>query len=98
MNSKNKLLLLFLGIALNGTSQLDKKSTPKLIPTNQERYKIDFELKNYVFIDGDSSILNQLKISDYESFRLLDENKEIFIPTINQTLILYPLNNPNKEF
>ncbi len=79
-------------------AQTEKKAAVLIIPTNQERYQIDYELKDYVFIDGDSSILNQLNLDNYEQYRFLNENNEIFITAINQTLVLYPIINPNKGF
>lgn len=79
-------------------SQTGKYQQEIHIMSMKERYDYDYKLKNYEFIDGDSSILDLINIDLYEPQRLLEENIEIYISEINQTLILYPMNNPRKGF
>jgi hypothetical protein len=63
--------------------------TPAHIPTNKERYKDDYELKNFIFIDGDSSILNSIDLTQYESFRQKNQDVEIELNSLQTTLILF---------
>jgi hypothetical protein len=44
--------------------QTERKMTPVRIPTNIQRYQDDYELKNYDFEDGDSSVLNSIDLDD----------------------------------
>ncbi len=66
-------------------------------PTNIERYKVDYELKDYNFINGDSTILMQLNLKEIESFRNIsgNENIEIKDPNTGLIIILYPNKNIN---
>lgn len=79
--------------------QTERKMTPVHSPTNIERYQDDYELKNYTFVDGDSSILNSIDLDDYESLRQMDQNIEIDI-VLNgtpQMLIIYAVTNLRKK-
>jgi len=69
------------------------------IPTNIQRYQDDYELKNYTFVDGDSSILNSIQLDEYESLRQMDQNIEIDIALngIPQKLIIYAIRNVRKK-
>lgn len=95
---KNTTLLFVLLFSFNGFSQTDKYKKEIVILSMQDRYDYDYKLKDYVFVDGDSSILDLINIDQYEPQRHQTENVEIFLPNINQTLILYPMINPRKGF
>lgn len=95
---KNTTLLFVLLLPFYGFSQTDKYKKDIYIITMQDRYEYDYKLKDYNFIDGDSTILDLINIDLYEPQRHLTENVEIFLPVINQTLILFPMNNPRKGF
>lgn len=88
---------LFLGSFAFG--QTERKMTPVHSPTNIERYQDDYELKNYTFVDGDSSILNSIQLDEYESLRQMDQNIEIdiVINDIPQKLIIYAIRNIRKK-
>lgn len=79
--------------------QTDRKMTQVHIPTNIQRYQDDYELKNYTFVDGDSSILNSIQLDEYESLRQMDQNIEIDIALngIPQKLIIYAIRNVRKK-
>ena len=59
------------------------------LPTNTERYGIDYCLKNYTFNNADSSILETIPLHEYEHLRSNDTDVEIFDPVSGQTLILF---------
>ena len=79
--------------------QKERKMTPVHIPSNIERYQDDYELRNYTFVDGDSSILNSIQLDEYESLRQMDQNIEIdiVINDIPQKLIIYAIKNVRKK-
>jgi hypothetical protein len=77
--------------------QTERKMTPVRIPTNIQRYQDDYELKNYDFEDGDSSVLNSIDLKQYESFRQLNENVEIVLDFIHTTLILYSVDSVGRR-
>lgn len=77
--------------------QTERKMTPVHSPSNIERYQDDYELKNYTFVDGDSSILNSIQLDEYESLRQMDQNIEIDLTDLNQTLILYSVNSLGRK-
>jgi hypothetical protein len=77
--------------------QTERKMTPVRIPTNIQRYQDDYELKNYDFEDGDSSVLNSIDLKQYESFRQLNEHVEIELNFIHTTLILYSVESVGKR-
>ena len=58
-------------------------------PTNQSLYNLEYELKHYVFSNGDSTILNSINLEDFISDRQQSVDVEIAAPSINQTIILY---------
>ncbi len=62
---------------------------------NKNHHKIDYELKEFDFPNGDSTILTHIDLISLEQFRRLNHDIEFFIPEINQTVILY---STNKSF
>jgi hypothetical protein len=76
-------------ITFIGYSQTQKQAIPISIKTNQQRYKVDYELKDYVFINGDSSLLNSINIDAIEYQRAQSSDIEIFNSDINQIIVLY---------
>ena len=78
------MLITFLGF-----SQTQRQAIPLSTKSNQERYKIEFELKDYVFVNGDSTILNSINIDAYNHQRMQSSNVEIFNSDINQIIVLY---------
>ena len=67
-----RYLYLFIPLLWSSVSfgQTERKMTPIHIPTNIERYQLDYELKDYTFVNGDSSILTLIKMEQYEHLRL----------------------------
>ncbi len=86
-----RYLYLFIPLLWSSVSfgQTERKMTPIHIPTNIERYQDDYELKNYNFVDGDSSILNSIDLDDFESMRQMDHDVEVEIEELQVVLILY---------
>lgn len=86
-----RYLYLFIPLLWSSVSfgQTERKMTPIHIPTNIERYQDDYELKNYHFVDGDSSILNSIDLDDFESMRQMDHDVEVEIEELQVVLILY---------
>ena len=76
-------------ITFAGYSQAQRQAIPLPIKTNQQRYKIEYELKDYVFINGDSTILNSINIEAIEYQRVQSTDIEIFNSDINQIIVLY---------
>ena len=73
-----KILLLtmslcFVSIGWAQTST-DRYMTTELVPSNLERYNIDFKLVDESVIVSDSSILNQIDMINLETFRAQDQN------------------------
>lgn len=100
MKQKILLLGLLLLFASPGYSQNSTEryiSNVPSVPTNIERYKIDYELVDEIHLTEDSLILNQLNLENAENFRL--EN-EIFIHRDENTHLkirLYPINHRTKN-
>ena len=86
-------------ITFAGYSQTQRQAIPLPTKNNQERYKIEYELKDYVFINGDSTILNSINIEAIEYQRVQSTDIEIFNSDINQIIVLYSLDKlvVNKE-
>lgn len=78
-------------VSLVSTAQVPTariQADPEL-PTNIERYGIDYKLKDYSFTSGDSTILESIPLEQYESMRSNESDVEIFDPISGQTLILF---------
>ncbi|MBL1279175.1 MAG: hypothetical protein COA33_002840 [Fluviicola sp.] len=91
---KNALILLTLlifGFMDNLIAQdtKSKGAIPVPPPSNIERYGVDYELKDYVFVNGDSSILNLLDIEYIEYLRSETQNIEVIDATSGVTIILF---------
>lgn len=68
-------------------------------PTNLERYGIDYQLKDYPFLNGDSTVLESIDLSYLEEFRVEDQDVEIIDPSSGLTVILYfEKKNPSTLF
>lgn len=88
---KYYLLTTFICLSLLGYSQ-DKSSKINPIQTevdHRNHYQIDYELKDYIFTNGDRSIVNELNFSDLETYRKDNLDVEIYDETINAIVILY---------
>lgn len=96
-----RYLYLFIPLLWSSVSfgQTERKMTPIHIPTNIERYQLDYELKDYTFVEGDSSILNSIDLDEYESMRQMNQNIEVQIVLNNtpQNLIIYAIINLRKK-
>lgn len=57
--------------------------------SNIERYQLDYELKDFVFVDGDSTILNAINLDAIEQVRLQGDDIEVFDYENDVTIILY---------
>ena len=86
-----RYLYLFISLLWSSVSfgQTERKMTPIHIPTNIERYQDDYELKNYNFVEGDSSILNSIDLDEYESMRQMNHDVEVELEELQVVLILY---------
>jgi hypothetical protein len=71
--------------------QTQKQMTPDLKLSNISRYSIDYELKNQIFLDGDSSILNLINLEQYENLRLQSEDIEIVDASTEKIIILFSI-------
>lgn len=99
-----RYLYLFISLLWSSVSfgQTERKMTPIHIPTNIERYQVDYELKDFTFVDGDSSILTLINLDQLEEQRLRNLDTEIYIPAIEKTIILFSIDKAtlrkNKRF
>ncbi len=59
------------------------------VPSNIERYKVDYEVVNYTFIDGDSTILEQIDLNFLEQFRRPDYDSRVEDPVTGLHVLLY---------
>lgn len=91
-----KLLTAFavmLLIPLLSTAQQGNQTTSTLLTqnntTNIKVYNLDYELIDHVFIDGDSTILNELNISGILHARKYDEDIVITDLQHNVRILLY---------
>lgn len=87
------LVLIFFGThshaQLHTIDQNDRTVKEIDPPNNIERYGIDYELKDYVFNLGDSSILNTIDLNALEQFRNSDSDIEVTDPSTGLTVILF---------
>lgn len=83
-----------------GQSSTSRIATPIPPQSNIERYGIDYEVKNYVFQNGDSTILNSIDLNYLEQFRLENSDAEVVDQTTGLVILLYyesrkkPLKHP----
>ena len=56
---------------------------------NIARYRVDYQLKEYSFTEGDSTILNQLNLASFESLRHDVNDVEIQDEATGLIIILY---------
>jgi hypothetical protein len=67
-------------------------------PDAKDRYGIDYELKDYSFQHGDSTILFQLDLDGLESFRNPNMDVEVIDPNTGLVVILFhELRKPNRS-
>ena len=71
--------------------QTQKRMTSDLKLSNISRYSIDYELKNQLFVDGDSSILNLINLEQYEYLREQSQDIEIFDESTEKIVILFSI-------
>ncbi|MFT6921860.1 MAG: hypothetical protein ACJA1C_000858 [Crocinitomicaceae bacterium] len=92
---KTILALLFFSISLLGYSQLEGLSpntryrAPIQTPNNVERYGIDYELKDYIFSEADSTFINQIDLNALDHLRAQDSDIEVTDPGTGLIVILY---------
>lgn len=89
-----KLLLLATASLLTVTYASSQNSTSRYfstpeIPSNVERYNVDYTLKNYVFVNGDSTILEQIDLASIEHLRSATENVELLDNNTGEIIILF---------
>lgn len=88
------LLTAFLGCSFFSISQTGSLNTTERTaheierPDAVERYKKDYELKDYVF-NGDSTVLYKLNLDYLEQFRETSSKVEVTDPFTNLIVILY---------
>ena len=88
-----RYLYLFIPLLWSSVSfgQTERKMTPIHIPTNIERYQVDYELKDYTFVNGDSSILTLINLEQYEHLRLQNQDVEISDDSTEKIIILFSI-------
>lgn len=88
-----KNLLIVLGICLVGSSLIaQQEQTGKETfqsENNIQRYNLDYELVDYTFVNGDSSILNELNIVGTFHARLINEDLLLTDIQHNVKILLY---------
>ncbi len=90
MKTTTLLLLFILFSSLGFTQNISSRyAVPITPPTPMERYGIDYELKDYIFINGDSTVLNQLDLNSIEQYRSMSEDVEIIDSNTGLTIILF---------
>ena len=88
------LLTAFISCSLYGVSQTNTFNTKERtaheiqLPDAVERYKKDYELKDYVF-NSDSTVLYKLNLDYLEQFRESTSKVEVTDPFTNLIVILY---------
>ena len=80
------LLLNFSSFSQSNTSKYAVPITP-LTPV--ERYGVDYELKDHVFTNGDSTVLNLIDLTTFEDQRSQTENVEIIDTATGLTIVLF---------
>ncbi len=90
---KNTKILLF-GICLlitgfSFSQQTSKKMMPVTPLSGIERYKIDYELVNYTFVDGDSSVLNLIDLEHFDVVRKENQDIEITDSVTGLKVLIY---------
>lgn len=89
------LSILFLSVCLVGYSQIEgidptaRYRVSIEAPPNTERYGIDYILKDYTFVNGDSSILELLNLDAIEYLRAQDHAVEVFDESTGLIIILF---------
>lgn len=88
---KTPILLLVLSNAVFGYSQnfIPTQRTVVTKPTNQELYKLEYELKHYAFAEGDSTILSTINFEQLPLQREQSTDVEVYDSTIDQIIVLY---------
>lgn len=74
-------------IAQNSISQTSKADENQ--QSNIARYRIDYQLKEYSFQNGDSTILRQLDLASYEALRQEFNDVEVQDEVTGLIIILY---------
>lgn len=78
-----------------------ERTAPISKPTQTERYGVDYELVDYVFVNADSSILEDLNLDYLESFRQSDKSVVVLDKPLGVKVKLYAVrfdvSNTNSE-
>lgn len=88
------IFILILCSTISGHAQLENNSDSKYAafintPTPQERYKVDYEIADYIFINGDSTVLDLLNLDSLENMRSQANDIEVIDTATGLTVILY---------
>lgn len=91
-NMRKCLLFSFLLLSLSSIAQTpvnadSRKVSPFGELSNQQRYGIDYELVDYTFVGGDSSILDLLDLNSMEYMRH-DEFDQVYRDQTNHVMVL----------
>lgn len=83
--------LVFVGLSFFGFSQNSPSRYQFTVhsESNISRYDVDYALKDYIFVNGDSTILESIDLSLIENQRLNNEDVEVIDPTTGLTIILF---------
>lgn len=89
MNHLLTTLFLIFNIYAFGQTHLSRIAQQPEIPSNIERYESDYKLKDYTFVNGDSSILESINLEYLEQFRSTEHNIEVIDPNTGLSVILF---------
>lgn len=88
------ILFLTVSSAFSQNTSTRYATTP-LPPTNTERYNSDYLLKDYAFVNGDSTILEQIDLAAIEHLRSDSENIEVLDANTGLVVILFHQKSPS---
>lgn len=76
----------------------DNQFTESKKISNKDRYGLDYELLDYDFPNGDSTVLNEFDITKYFVWREEDIDKSIWQLEIGLEIILFSKNRSEQEW
>ena len=91
---KRKISFIFVCISVLGFAQEQETPTSREVQlavsfSNIERYNVDYKILNYSFMNGDSTILNQINLDELEAYRSPTENVHVIDPTTGLDVLLF---------
>jgi len=90
-----KILIFFLALFICGISfsQTSKIATDPITSyTNFDLYNVSYVLKDYILNDDDKSLINSINLTPYEGLRKMNDDVEVFDPTMQKIIVLFSKN------